>query len=85
MRQQLRDRLPTFTQAEFGLLHEAEVDFYGMNYYTSLFARHRVSPALDTDYLGNLDEYQVNKSGVPIGEPSGVDYALRHKVFESIL
>ncbi|KAF4168553.1 hypothetical protein CNMCM6936_001867 [Aspergillus lentulus] len=74
MRQQLQDRLPAFTEAEFALLREAEVDFYGMNYYTSLFARHRVCPASDTDYLGNLDEYQVNKSGVSIGDPSGVDW-----------
>ncbi|KAL4768681.1 glycoside hydrolase superfamily [Aspergillus nidulans var. acristatus] len=74
MHQQLQDRLPTFTEAEFALLREAEVNFYGMNYYTSLFARHRVSPASDTDYLGNLDDYQVNKSGVPIGNPSGVDW-----------
>ncbi|KAL5050873.1 hypothetical protein BDW71DRAFT_194015 [Aspergillus fruticulosus] len=74
MRQQLRDRLPAFTDAEFALLREAEVDFYGMNYYTSLYARHRATPASDTDYLGNLDEYQVNKSGVSIGDPSGVDW-----------
>jgi beta-glucosidase len=74
MRQQLQDRLPVFTEAEFNLLREAEVNFYGMNYYTSLFAQHRVSPASDTDHLGNLDEYQVNNSGVPIGDLSGVDW-----------
>jgi beta-glucosidase len=74
MREQLHDRLPTFTETQFALLREAEVDFYGMNYYTSLYARHRVTPALDTDFLGNLDEYQVNQSGISIGDPSGVDW-----------
>ena len=71
MRAQLGDRLPIFTEAEFALLREAEVDFYGMNYYTSQFARHRTSPAPDTDYTGNVDECQENKAGVSIGELSG--------------
>jgi beta-glucosidase len=72
MRAQLGDRLPTFTEAEFALLREAEVDFYGMNYYTSQYARHRTSPAPDTDFAGNLDECQEDKAGVPIGPPSGI-------------
>lgn len=72
MREQLGDRLPTFTEAEFALLREAELDFYGMNYYTSQFARHRTTPASDTDYIGNLDECQENKAGVSVGEQSGV-------------
>ena len=74
MRAQLGDRLPTFTEAELTLLREAEVDFYGMNYYTSQFARHRTSPAPDTDYAGNLDECQENKAGVSIGAPSGIHW-----------
>lgn len=72
MRAQLGDRLPTFTEAEFALLREAELDFYGMNYYTSQFARHRTSPASDTDYIGNVDEFPENKAGVSIGELSGI-------------
>ncbi|KAL3481507.1 glycoside hydrolase superfamily [Aspergillus californicus] len=72
MRAQLGDRLPAFTDAELALLREAELDFYGMNYYTSQFARHRSTPAEDTDYKGNLDECQENKAGVSIGEPSGI-------------
>ncbi|KAJ0416429.1 glycoside hydrolase superfamily [Aspergillus carlsbadensis] len=74
MRAQLGARLPTFTEAEFALLREAEVDFYGMNYYTAQFARHRETPAPDTDYLGNIDEYQEDKDGVSIGELSGIDW-----------
>ncbi|KAH7016667.1 putative beta-glucosidase [Ilyonectria destructans] len=71
MREQLGDRLPTFTEADFALLREAEVDFYGMNYYTAQFARHRTSPASDTDFRGNVDDLQENKEGTSIGELSG--------------
>ncbi|CAL5873614.1 uncharacterized protein PFLUO_LOCUS7895 [Penicillium psychrofluorescens] len=74
MREQLGDRLPAFTEADFALLREAKMDFYGMNYYTSQFARHRDEPASETDFLGNLIELQENKQGVPVGEPSGVHW-----------
>jgi beta-glucosidase len=74
MREQLGDRLPTFTEYEFTIMREAEVDFYGMNYYTSQYARHRTTPAEDTDYIGNVDELQENKEGVPIGAPSGIHW-----------
>lgn len=74
MREQLGERLPKFTDAELGLLREAEMDFYGMNYYTSQFARHRDGLASATDFLGNVDELQENKQGVSVGEPSGVHW-----------
>lgn len=74
MRAQLGSRLPLFTEAEFALLREAEIDFYGMNYYTSQFARHRTSPAAATDYIGNVDEYPENKAGISIGELSGIHW-----------
>jgi beta-glucosidase len=76
MRAQLGPRLPPFTEADFALLREAEVDFYGINYYTAQFARHRAGdpPAPDADYLGNIDEYQEDKNGVSIGELSGIDW-----------
>jgi beta-glucosidase len=72
MRAQLGDRLPTFTEAEFALLRGAELDFYGMNYYTTQFARHRTSPAPDEDYIGNVDECPENKAGISVGDPSGI-------------
>lgn len=72
MREQLGDRLPLFTEQEFKLLMDAEVDFYGMNYYTCQFARHRSLPAPDTDYVGNVDELQENKAGDSIGEQAGI-------------
>jgi beta-glucosidase len=74
MKEQLGDRLPRFTGSDFALLREADMDFYGMNYYTSQFARHRNVPAAETDFLGNVDELQENKQGVSIGEKSGVHW-----------
>ncbi|KAJ5662379.1 uncharacterized protein N7477_009995 [Penicillium maclennaniae] len=74
MREQLGDRLPMFTQAEMHLLQQADMDFYGMNYYTSQFARHRDEPASENDFLGNVEEFQEDKQGVSVGEPSGVHW-----------
>ncbi|KHO01629.1 Glycoside hydrolase, family 1 [Metarhizium album ARSEF 1941] len=74
MRGQLGHRLPIVTEAEFGLLNEAEIDFYGMNYYTSQFGRHGEGHVPDTDYVGNLDELQHNKQGTPVGEKSAIHW-----------
>lgn len=74
MRAQLGERLPSFTESDFALLREADMDFYGMNYYTSQFARHRDEPALETDFMGNVDELQENKQGVSVGDKSGVHW-----------
>jgi beta-glucosidase len=76
MRDQLGERLPRFSEADFSLLREAESDFYGMNYYTAQFARHRPEAALETDYLGNVDELQRNSEGQIIGDQSGVHWLL---------
>ncbi|CAG8305857.1 unnamed protein product [Penicillium salamii] len=74
MRAQLGERLPHFTESDFALLRNADMDFYGMNYYTSQYARHRETIPLDTDFLGNVDELQENKDGMSIGEKSGVSW-----------
>ncbi|VUC24168.1 unnamed protein product [Clonostachys rosea] len=74
MRSQLGNRLPPFTESDFKILRAADTDFYGMNYYTSQFARHRETPAPDTDYVGNVDELQENKEGLPVGEKSGLHW-----------
>ncbi|KAF5004172.1 hypothetical protein FDECE_9310 [Fusarium decemcellulare] len=74
MRDQLKDRLPNFSSDDMSLLRSAESDFYGMNYYTSQFARHKSSPAPSTDYIGNLDELQSNKAGEPVGLESGLHW-----------
>lgn len=74
MREQLGARLPEFSPADFALLRDSEVDFYGMNYYTSQFARHPSQPAADTDFIGNVDELQENKEGISVGEKSGLGW-----------
>ena len=72
MRSQLGDRLPQFSEEEFSLLRESVVDFYGMNYYTAQFARHRQEIASSSDACGNIIESQEDSSGVSIGVKSGV-------------
>ncbi|OQE06039.1 hypothetical protein PENVUL_c020G02805 [Penicillium vulpinum] len=74
MREQLGERLPSFSESDLALLREADMDFYGMNYYTSQFVRHRDTPALEADFMRNVDELQENKQGVPVGEKSGVHW-----------
>ncbi|OAQ78891.1 beta-glucosidase [Purpureocillium lilacinum] len=74
MREQLGSRLPDFTADDFAVLRAADTDFYGMNYYTSQFARHRDTPAAATDYMGNVDELQQDKAGTPVGEESGLHW-----------
>lgn len=74
MRAQLGQRLPKFTESDFNLLNGADTDFYGMNYYTSQFARHRDEPPSHIDYFGNVDELQSNKEGQPVGEESGLHW-----------
>ncbi|KFY62766.1 hypothetical protein V496_04410 [Pseudogymnoascus sp. VKM F-4515 (FW-2607)] len=76
MRAQLGSRLPEFTDGEFALLRETKdlVDFYGQNYYTAQYARHRDEPAHSSDYLGNVIETQTNKQGVSIGAESGIHW-----------
>ncbi|KAK2746478.1 hypothetical protein FQN57_003104 [Myotisia sp. PD_48] len=72
MQKQLGNRLPAFSEADFSLLREAEVDFYGMNYYTAQFARHKPGPAPDTDFMGHVDELPKNRYDEPIGTDSGL-------------
>ncbi|CAG8009002.1 unnamed protein product [Penicillium salamii] len=74
MRAQLGERLPHFTESDFALLRNADMDFYGMNYYTSQYAQNRGTIPLDTDFLGNVNELQENKDGMSIGEKSGVSW-----------
>lgn len=74
MREQLGDRLPALSASDFTILRAADCDFYGMNYYTSQFARHRDEPPSDTDFKGNVDELFENKQGEVVGELSGIEW-----------
>lgn len=66
MREQLGDRLPTFTPEERKLVLGSS-DFYGMNSYTSFFVKHRNEPADINDHSGNIDKGTVNSKGVSRG------------------
>ncbi|KAK7423393.1 hypothetical protein QQZ08_009070 [Neonectria magnoliae] len=70
----LRSRLLDFTASDMAIVQKAECDFYGTNYYTSQFARHREQPASETDYIGNVDKLQENKKGEAVGEESGLHW-----------
>ncbi|KAK3934173.1 putative beta-glucosidase [Diplogelasinospora grovesii] len=66
MRQQLGDRLPTFTEEEKRLV-KGSSEFYGMNSYTSFFMQHRDGPADINDHKGNVIVHDKNKQGVERG------------------
>lgn len=74
MKKQLGNRLPALTPADFAILKAGETDFYGMNYYTSQFARHLDGPVPETDFLGAVHEHQEDKAGSPAGEESGIHW-----------
>lgn len=74
MKKQLGNRLPALTPADFAILKAGETDFYGMNYYTSQFARHFDGPVPETDFLGAVHEHQEDKQGSPAGEASGIHW-----------
>ncbi|KAH7068348.1 glycoside hydrolase superfamily [Paraphoma chrysanthemicola] len=76
MRDQLGSRLPEFTPKEFNLLRQTAPmnGFYGMNHYTSQYARARTTEPADDDLTGNVEELPVSADGVEIGPLSGVSW-----------
>lgn len=76
MRAQLGDRLPVFTPAETDLLrYTAPLNaFYGMNHYSTKFARARTGPPPPEDVNGNVDELPVDSNGQKAGPVSGVTW-----------
>ncbi|KAJ3536414.1 hypothetical protein NM208_g6724 [Fusarium decemcellulare] len=66
MREQLGDRLPAWSKDE-GELVKGSNDFFGLDYYTSVFAKHKNTPAPLDDTEGNVQVLQVDKNGKPIG------------------
>ncbi|PKS08727.1 hypothetical protein jhhlp_004780 [Lomentospora prolificans] len=74
MRRRLGSRLPTFTEDERNLLERtAHLNtFYGMNHYTSQYARARSEAPAEDDFTGNVEESPVNSAGHEIGPLSGV-------------
>ncbi|KAH8903862.1 glycoside hydrolase [Coniochaeta sp. PMI_546] len=76
MRAQLGSRLPDFTPGELELLRSAAPinAFYGMNHYTTKYARALTDPPADDDCTGNVEELSYNSEGREIGPVSGVSW-----------
>ncbi|ORY56435.1 glycoside hydrolase family 1 protein [Leucosporidium creatinivorum] len=64
MREQLGDRLPTFSKEEKKLVLGSS-DFYGMNHYTSNLIKNKSGPAAADDYQGNVEYTTVGPNGNP--------------------
>ncbi|RYC79795.1 Beta-glucosidase 1B, partial [Fusarium oxysporum f. sp. narcissi] len=78
MRAYLGQRLPDFPPAERDLLRcTAPMNaFYGMNHYSTKYARAFQGEPAEDDWTGNIEESSINSQGQEIGPVSGV-YWLR--------
>jgi beta-glucosidase len=76
MRAQLGSRLPEFTSVELERLRKSVPlnAFFGLNHYTTSYARALPDPAADDDWTGNVEELPVNSEGLEIGPVSGVSW-----------
>ncbi|KAH8806183.1 glycoside hydrolase superfamily [Xylogone sp. PMI_703] len=76
MRAQLGSRLPEFTVNEMELLRQfAPVNaFYGMNHYSSKYARALPDPPGEDDWTGNVEVLLINSQNVEMGPISGVSW-----------
>lgn len=77
MRAQLGNRLPQFSERERKLVRGSS-DFYGMNSYTTFYARHREEPPDKNDYRGNVDFLHENKEGVSRGDETDTHWLRRN-------
>jgi beta-glucosidase len=76
MRNHLGSRLPEFTADDLELLRQsAPINaFYGMNHYSTKYARALPDPPAEDDCTGNVEEGPVNKEGQEIGPVSGMSW-----------
>ncbi|KAH6711364.1 glycoside hydrolase superfamily [Leptodontidium sp. 2 PMI_412] len=74
MRAQLGSRLPTFTPDELKMLRKSVHlnAFFGLNHYSTKYARALPDPPADDDITGNVEEGAVNSEGKEIGPMSGM-------------
>ncbi|KAL6712620.1 hypothetical protein ACN47E_000497 [Coniothyrium glycines] len=72
MRDYLGQRLPSFTAADLQLLREtAHINaFYGMNHYSTKYARQLSEPPASDDWTSNIEEGPVNSKGEEVGPAS---------------
>ncbi|KAF7556055.1 hypothetical protein G7Z17_g1746 [Cylindrodendrum hubeiense] len=88
MRAQLADRLPQFTAEELSFIRRSAPtnSFYGMNHYTTKYARALPEPPADDDWTGNVEELPTNSEGTEIGPVSGMSWLrVAPKGFQSLL
>lgn len=76
MRTYLGARLPEFTPEQQQLLSETSPKngFYGMNHYTTKFARAGRGVPAEDDWTGNIDELAANSEGAVVGPLSGMPW-----------
>ncbi|CAG8944674.1 unnamed protein product [Penicillium salamii] len=74
MRAYLGSRLPEFTPEELRLLaHTAPMNaFYGMNHYSTKYARALSDPPAEDDWTGNVEELPIDIHGKEVGPVTGV-------------
>ncbi|KAL0941977.1 beta-glucosidase [Colletotrichum truncatum] len=72
LKEYLGDRLPSFTPEEHDLLRDTAAinAFYGMNHYSTKYARALPDPPAEDDWTGNIEEGPVDHNGVEIGPVS---------------
>ncbi|KAL6408515.1 Glycoside hydrolase, family 1 [Ilyonectria robusta] len=76
MREYLGARLPSFTHKDFQLLQATYSinAFYGMNHYSTKFARQLTEPAAQDDWTCNIEESSINSKGEEIGPASSMPW-----------
>lgn len=76
MREYLGSRLPVFTPDDLELLKQtAHLNaFYGMNHYSTKFARQLTEPPTRDDWTSNVEEGPVNSEGQEVGPATAQDW-----------
>ncbi|KAK4119733.1 glycoside hydrolase family 1 protein [Parathielavia appendiculata] len=76
MRSYLGSRLPEFMPEERDLLRQAAPlnAFYGMNHYSTKYARKLSEPPAEDDWTGNIEESSVNSEGKEVGPASAMGW-----------
>ncbi|KAJ6087079.1 hypothetical protein N7467_005993 [Penicillium canescens] len=76
MKEYLGARLPSFTPEDLELLKATcSINaFYGMNHYSTKFARQLTTPPAEDDWTRNIEESPVNSKGEEIGPASSMPW-----------
>lgn len=77
MVKQLGDRLPSWTSNDIALVKGSN-EFFGLDYYTSSFIKHRSGEPAAEDYHGNTELSKYDSRGQSIGIPTGCSWLHCH-------